>query len=248
MKQIPAQALILFIPLLVYSVVRYERIDEIWGELDDYETKIKRELSTYLVETSTEFQRELAEELEDLFNPEDLLPDDLEELVDTEAGNVDVDLPSEGTPDFEHFLEEVGYAAGEMEQRMAGMLELEDSDELDDIEEPLNIRYLVEQKNIDPGEIFEETRDMYKRYNKPSNVMAFIKIALISVVVITAGMIFIAALGFSVPVGILYGYVLAIILWAISETYLWFVINQEVEPEGRTPIGKFLAPDPREFF
>ena len=245
MTSIPPVSGALLAVLVVYSAIRFERLDEIWDEKENYERKLKRELSDYLFETASLFEQKFHEEIDNMLpdpsSDEINIPQQDGGEIDTEAANTE--FPS--WEDLDGVVPSLEIIIGNMQSSLADIFDVDNISELDR-SEPLHVKYMIEQQGIDPDEIFEDIRELNQRYNRPGTAMAILKSFLMASLLFHAVLFIVAVLNFEIPANLLYIYSGVIFGWICSELYLWKVLNEEVEVDGRTPVKKFLAPDPRE--
>lgn len=243
-----------FLLILAYFGLRIEKLDEIWVEIEQYNTKIERELAQYLWGVFQPYNDEITNRMESVIgnlSPDDqtdggfMIPSSLEEPENDQGGDVEYNLENTDWDDFfpkqpDEVIEEMQDAF--MDEGGPEFLEQEQTDE------PMPAKYLVEQGHLNPPEIFDKVREMYKKYRRPERALLLIKTSLIGLIANCGVLLGISLFNFKWPTEAVIVFTGLTLLWIASELWLWYVLKQEVALEGKTPISKLMPPELREIF
>jgi len=239
---------------LLYFGYRVERFDEIWDETELFESKIERELVTYMHEYFAPFREEAKSKFEssmNAFEPDLSVESDESNPVTKDGGTPNIDLQ-----DSDEIRDHVGnvewediFAGGPappefVAQFMSNMAELTGAQNTSDLQtgKPAGVRYMMNEDLVDASEIFSDILEKYDSYRNYRFLLVSSKVLvwlmLIGSVIIT-GKEFI---GISLPTYVQNSVIIVSVLWIMSECILWMFLDRAVPAEGHTPVRKIGNP------
>lgn len=241
----------------IYIGIRLESLDQIWSELDEYKKTIQENYLDYLIDSIFEpFADELDSRLDEVFS-EHATESDSQNGDDGSTGIGEVEdfeefreSAEEAAPDWEDFGDRYsnpGAIFPDLIETSLDMVGIEPNHPEQMPESPITA-FAIDRELLDSEDIFNNTRKFYRKDRWPIRIFSVIQASMVSIILLTA-----LSIVFTVMNNGFAGYlprlaIIASIIWGSSELCLWYVLNMEVDMEDRTPVGKFLRPDPREFF
>lgn len=239
MAKIGSGVLLIF---FLYLIVRYESLEDVWNEIDQYEGKIERNLANTLHNVFKPFNDEVESTFTTLF--EEVGLNDQETQANVHVG----DGGEQKIEEQSNWDDVMPASPSQMKEQFKNSLDdLEFNPQTyTDGDDPPPTQYLVENGKLDPSEIFANVKKHYKKYRRPTRVLILVKISLLGLIIPIGTILFMSALNMSYPEeiqSIIAGFG---VLWILSELLLWKVLDQEVATEGKTPFSKLLEPDPRD--
>lgn len=252
----------------IFVLLRFDSFNDIWSDVERYETRIEIEFAEYIFEryvapfeSDVESAMEKMTERLGLASLQEELNTD-EEQDETETPEEDENSSDDGPDlaDFFRLLADEVPSADEVERIMEetvgsvfdvsehdGLRQTHEAEEADSILIP----YLVREGILDPRESLSRSKKFYRQYYWPNRMIIGIKSSMIFSVLalVLSGVVSLANaryMGFPLDEVFFLLAIFLIFVWVALEYILWRFLRRKVIMNEETYAGKLLSPDPRD--